>query len=202
MVGSIGANWKPIPWEAKLPEQLLLLDAVAAIKNCLPKCGKVRVVTIDGPAGCGKTTLATRLANELEQASVIHLDELYEGWDKALEPVLFERIQAWILKPLESGLPPRHLRYDWEKMAFSSWNEVAYTPVVIIEGVGSGHTSLRQQVSHAIWIEADEELRLERVIARDGESIRAEMLIWQEREKAYFDLHEVKRFADLHFRGQ
>jgi len=95
-----------------LPNQLFLKDAVSAIENSLPKCGQVRVVTIDGPAGSGKTTLATNLASKLEQASVIHLDELYEGWDKSLDQVLFERIQAWILKPLENGLPPKHLRYD------------------------------------------------------------------------------------------
>ena len=185
-----------------MPNQLFLKDAVSAIENSLPKCGQVRVVTIDGPAGSGKTTLATNLASKLEQASVIHLDELYEGWDKSLDQVLFERIQAWILKPLENGLPPKHLRYDWGKSAFTSWNEVAYSPVVILEGVGSGHTSLRQQVSQAIWIEADEELLLERVVKRDGESVRAEMLIWQEREKAYFELHEVKNSANLHLRGQ
>jgi len=185
-----------------LPDQLFLNDAASAIENSLPKCGQVRVVTIDGPAGSGKTTLATNLASKLEQASVIHLDELYEGWDKSLDQVLFERIQAWILKPLENGLPPKHLRYDWGKSAFTSWNEIDYAPVVIIEGVGSGHTSLRQQVSQAIWIEADEDLLLERVVKRDGESVRAEMLIWQERERAYFELHEVKNSANLHLRGQ
>ena len=162
----------------------------------------MRVVTIDGPAGSGKTTLAANLASNFEQASVIHLDELYEGWDKSLDQVLFERIQAWILKPLESGLPPKHLRYDWGKMAFTSWHEVAYSPVVIIEGVGSGHSSLRPYVSQAIWIEADEDLLLERVVKRDGESVRGEMLTWQAREKAYFELHAVKKCANLHCRGQ
>ena len=185
-----------------MPDQLSLVDAVAAIQNSLPKCGQVRVVTIDGPAGSGKTTLAANLASKFEQASVIHLDELYEGWDKSLDQVLFERIQAWILTPLENGLPPRHLRYDWGKSAFTSWSEVAYSPVVILEGVGSGHTSLRHQVSQAIWIEADENLLLERVVKRDGEAVRAEMLIWQERERAYFDFHEVKNSANLHLRGQ
>ncbi len=185
-----------------MPDQLFIADAVTAIANGLPKCGQVRVVTIDGPAGSGKTTLAAKLASELGQASVIHLDELYEGWDKSLDPVLFERIYAWILKPLESGLPPRHLRYDWGKMAFASWSEVPCTPVVILEGVGSGHTSLRPYISKAIWIEADEDLLLERVLERDGESVRAEMLIWQAREKAYFDLHLVKDSAHLHCRGQ
>jgi uridine kinase len=185
-----------------LPDQLSLADAVVAIQNSLPKCGQVRVVTIDGPAGSGKTTLAANLASKFEQASVIHLDELYEGWDKSLDQVLFERIQAWILKPLESGLPPKHLRYDWGKMAFTSWHEVAYSPVVIIEGVGSGHSSLRPYVSQAIWIEADEDLLLERVVTRDGESVRGEMLTWQAREKAYFELHAVKNCANLHCRGQ
>lgn len=185
-----------------MPDQLSLADAVVAIQNSLPKCGQVRVVTIDGPAGSGKTTLAANLASNFEQASVIHLDELYEGWDKSLDQVLFERIQAWILKPLENGLPPKHLRYDWGKMAFTSWHEVSYSPVVIIEGVGSGHSSLRPYVSQAIWIEADEDLLLERVVTRDGESVRGEMLKWQAREKAYFELHAVKNCADLHCRGQ
>ena len=185
-----------------MPDQFFLADAVAAIQNSSPKCGQVRVVTIDGPAGSGKTTLAANLASNFEKASVIHLDELYEGWDKSLDQVLFERIQAWILKPLESGLPPKHLRYDWGEMAFTSWHEVAYSPVVIIEGVGSGHSSLRLYVSQAIWIEADEDLLLERVVTRDGESVRGEMLTWQAREKAYFELHAVKSWANFHCRGQ
>lgn len=185
-----------------MPDQFLLVDVVAAIHNSLPKCGQVRLVTIDGPAGSGKTTLAANLANKFEQVSVIHLDELYEGWDKSLDQVLFERIRAWILEPLENGLPPKHLRYDWGKSAFTSWREVAYAPVVILEGVGSGHTSLRPHVSQAIWIEADDDLLLERVVKRDGESVRAEMLIWQEREKTYFDFHQVKKSANLHLFGQ
>lgn len=185
-----------------MPDQLSPVDAVSAIENSLPKCGQVRVVTIDGPAGSGKTTLAANLASKFEQASVIHLDELYEGWDKSLDQVLFERIHAWILQPLENGLSPHHLRYDWGKSAFTSWSEIAYSPVVFLEGVGSGHTSLRQHVSQAIWIEADENLLLERVVKRDGESVRAEMLIWQERERAYFDFHEVKNSANLHLLGQ
>lgn len=186
----------------KLTHQFDLVEAAIAIQSCSPRCGQTRVITIDGPAGSGKTTLAQQLSRELDGASVIHLDELYEGWENALGAELFERIHAWILKPIENGLPPKHLLFDWAAMAFTSWKEIVPTPVLIIEGVGSGHTSLRQNVAQAIWVEADEELLLDRVVQRDGELVREQMLNWQVRELLYFDAHEVKKFADIHFRGQ
>ncbi len=45
------------------------------------------VIAIDGPAGAGKTTLATNLALALAQdlrVQIIHMDDLYDGWDNAL----------------------------------------------------------------------------------------------------------------------
>lgn len=186
----------------KLSHQFDLAEAKIAIQNCSPKCGQTRVITIDGPAGSGKTTLAQQFSRELNGASVIHLDELYEGWDNALDAELFERIRAWILKPIENDLSPKHLLFDWAAMAFTSWKEIVPTPVLIIEGVGSGHSLLRQYVSQAIWVEADEELLLNRVVARDGEVVRAHMESWQLSEKLYFESQEVKKFADFNFRGE
>jgi cytidylate kinase len=73
---------------------------------------------------------------------------------------------------------------------------------VIIEGVGSGHSSLRENVSLAIWVEADDELLLDRVVQRDGEAVRNEMLSWKARERAYFELHDVRNAAQIHLQGQ
>ena len=181
-------------------------DVISAINNSSALCGNSRIVTIDGPAGSGKTTLANEIALELAKSkvnvSVIHLDELYEGWDDALGQKLYERIDAWILTPLRNGLGPRHLKYDWHVNKYTTWSELPVTPIVIIEGVGSGHTSLREQVSQAIWVEADDHILLDRVVERDGEVVRDEMLIWKARERAYFELHEVKNAAQIHLRGQ
>ena len=178
----------------------------SAIENSDALCGETKIVTIDGPAGSGKTTLAKEIALELAKSkvnvSVIHLDELYEGWDDALGQKLYERIDAWILAPLRNGLGPRHLKYDWHVNKYTTWSELPVTPIVIIEGVGSGHTSLREQVSQAIWVEADDHILLDRVVERDGEVVRDEMLIWKARERAYFELHEVKNAAQIHLRGQ
>lgn len=177
-----------------------------AIEASTALCGDTKIVTIDGPAGSGKTTLANELSIALADSSgamsVIHLDELYEGWDGALDAKLFERISAWILTPIRNGLNPKHLKYDWHQGKYTTWTEVPLTSVVIIEGVGSGHTSMRQYVSQALWVEADEDLLLDRVVQRDGESIRDEMLIWKVREQTYFDSNEVKRAAHIQISGQ
>ena len=178
----------------------------SAIDNSEALCGHTKIVTIDGPAGSGKTTLANELSAVLEDAngamSVIHLDELYEGWDDALGQKLFDRIDAWITTPIRSGLAPRHPIYDWHQSRYASWSEPSLTSIFIIEGVGAGHSSLRHHISQAIWVEADEDLLLDRVVERDGEIVRDEMLIWKARERSYFELHDVKRSAHIHVRGQ
>lgn len=178
----------------------------SAIETSDALCGDTKIVTIDGPAGSGKTTLANELSIALADAngamSIVHLDELYEGWDDALGKKLFDRIDAWILAPIRNGLPPKYLTYDWHQGRYASWSEPALTSVLIIEGVGAGHSALRNQVSQAIWVEADEDLLLDRVVERDGEVVRDEMLIWKTRESSYFELHDVKRSAHIHMRGQ
>ena len=183
-----------------------LSKVASAIENSAALCGETKIVTIDGPAGSGKTTLATELASQFSktfgEVSVIHLDEIYEGWEGALDSKLFERIDAWILTPIRNGLNPRHLKYDWQQSKYSSWTEHPLTPLVVIEGVGSGHTDLRKFVSQAIWVEADENLLLDRVIERDGEVVRDEMMIWKARERTYFELHNVKRSSHIHMQGQ
>ena len=183
-----------------------LSAVMAAIESSDAQCGDTKIVTIDGPAGSGKTTLANELASELRHASevvsVVHMDELYEGWDDALGQKLFDRIEAWILAPIRNGLGPNFLKYDWHQGKYASWSELPLTPVVIIEGVGSGHSSLRECVSQAIWVEADDHLLLDRVVQRDGEGVRDEMLLWKARELSYFDLHDVKRAAHIHMQGQ
>ena len=48
---------------------------------------------IDGPAGAGKTTYAATLEAELSlkgTVKVIHMDDLYNGWDNALSNALSE----------------------------------------------------------------------------------------------------------------
>ena len=48
------------------------------------KCGKSVLISIDGPAGSGKTSLAAELASKLADVQIIHMDDLYLGWQNTL----------------------------------------------------------------------------------------------------------------------
>ncbi|CAB4342143.1 MAG: AAA family ATPase [Actinobacteria bacterium] len=168
-------------------------------------CGVTRLITIDGPAGSGKTTLAGNLMATFEHQGIsiaaLHMDDIYDGWDQDLHHDLAHKIQAWIITPLVNKLPARFLKFDWLKNSYSSWEELPASDVLILEGVGAGHPAVSSFASCNIWIEAPQSLRLDRVVARDGESVRVHMAQWQQRESQYFDAHQVLQSANFQFVG-
>jgi hypothetical protein len=175
-------------------------DLAAAILARAPQVGGTRVVCVDGPAGSGKTTFAERLSRALH-APVVHMDDLYEGWDGAFSADLPARIDAWILTPLGHGLPAKYLRFDWRAHRFAEWIDVPATDVIILEGVRSADVGIRERAAIVIWVESTEALRLDRVIERDGPAIRPAMLTFQAREQEHFTTQGTRSAAHLVVRG-
>jgi len=171
------------------------------VRTTTALCASTRVVTIDGPAGSGKSTLANALAHELGDCAVVHMDDMYEGWSQDLNNDLAERIQKWILDPISHGEDAQHMKYDWYVGRFCETVIVPCSKFLILEGVGSGNSQLRNFVSCAVWIESDPDLLVDRVVARDGEELRSEIMRWQIREAEYFALHKVKENAQIRLRG-
>src|SRR5204863_891527 len=70
---------------------------------------------VDGPSGAGKTLLARALAAQLPAAAVVHLDDLYPGWDglEAIVPLLVEHVLA----PLRGPAPLVVPTWDWTRDA-------------------------------------------------------------------------------------
>ena len=60
------------------------------------RCGDTRLVCVDGPSGSGKSTLAARLAAALGDPPLVHMDDLFPGWDglAAAVPLLTEQVVA------------------------------------------------------------------------------------------------------------
>ena len=68
------------------------MDLISALLD-LCKTSERPIIAIDGPAGAGKTTLATNIHLALYPnytSTIIHMDDLYNGWDKALSSELTE----------------------------------------------------------------------------------------------------------------
>lgn len=179
----------------------LLAELVAKINSSASVCGTTRVITIDGPAGSGKTSLAIDLAKALGNCPIVHLDDIYEGWTQDLISELPDRISTWIIEPLEQNLEARYLKYDWSTERFDSIVEIPKSEYLILEGVGAGNPRIGAKAALNIWIEADPGVLLTRLIKRDGEEYRSKLVAWQNHEAGYFAALPVRESAEVRING-
>jgi uridine kinase len=163
------------------------------------KLGSTCLILIDGPAGSGKTTMAEMLKAELN-AQVVHMDDLYHGWEDALTTQTMSRIMTQLLQPLLAHKSGSYRKYDWvnSKLGELIWIEPG---VVIIEGVGSASSLIRDYASLVIWLEVEPDLGLSRVLARDGNQISEEMKKWQATERAWHFKDETRQHSDVLLSG-
>jgi uridine kinase len=157
------------------------------------------IIAIDGPAGGGKTTLAQNLALAFAtslSATVIHMDDLYDGWDGALDDD-FSSVLSNIVGLHKESENISYSPYNWSDGKFDESKEVPGTQLLILEGVGSGQSSIRASLAALIWIDINDSQGLARVIARDGESIRVPMEKWLTLQKQHFHLEGTQNAADF-----
>jgi uridine kinase len=132
------------------------------------------VLLIDGRAGSGKSTLADEVQNEFfklgESAPrVIHLDDLYPGWDGLQLGV--EYLQRAILNPLGRREVAHYQLFDWAAGERREWREFAGGTPLIIEGCGAINRNSIESADLSVWLEESEETRKERWLGREGNDV-------------------------------
>ena len=178
------------------------MNLVSVIEDLLtgaPRCGSTHVIAIDGRAGAGKTTLANELFLALSsnrKVAVVHLDEIYAGWELALSDLLTASLSQ-IIESISAGESVTFPTYDWTWQQYDSTREITPCDLIIIEGVGSGQRIVRDIATATIWIDIDQKTGLERVLNRDGFAIVDQMNIWQEREEKHFLSDATRENADF-----
>jgi uridine kinase len=161
------------------------------------------IITIDGVAGAGKTTLAAHLEAEYsERASVyvVHCDDLYDGW---IDP-LGENLARKLISIAEAHKVKRAhnlTRYDWINLTAGQPFTIPACDLLIIEGVGSGQSAIRDLVETKIWIELEPIVGLRRVLARDGGAIEEQMRGFLEAQREHFLVERTREAADFHLNG-
>lgn len=170
-------------------------DLAREVLDSTPRLGVVRLVTIDGPSGSGKTSLAKRLCRALRRVPTVHLDHLYEGWS-GLDGVA-GNLDSWVFTPLRHGMAGQHMVYDWHRGAFAEWREVPLAPALIVEGVGAGQRQFHDLAVMRLWVEADEDLRRERTIEREGPDAAVALRDWWPNEERHFAAEGTRERADL-----
>jgi uridine kinase len=161
------------------------------------RAGRTRVLAIDGPSGAGKSRLAAHLAPAPDGWPVVHLDDLYPGWDGLDDGV--RRLVDGVLRPLAEGAPVGHPRYDWAQGRDTGLvRPFTDTPsVLVVEGVGAGARSCAPYLSLLVWLDAPAAIRYERALARDGEGYRPHWQQWADQEEKYFAADDPRSRADL-----
>jgi uridine kinase len=160
------------------------------------------IVTIDGVAGAGKTSLAAAMSEKYKEykdhfsVQVIHMDDLYDGWENPLSPTLSKKLTE-IAQAHMTAIPYEATVHNWLDTVAASPLIVEPVDMLIIEGVGSGQRSIRKFASTKIWIEFDPIVGLKRVLARDGAGIEKEMADFLEDQRVHFIEEGTREAADF-----
>lgn len=158
-----------------------------------PACGATRVIAIDGRSGSGKTGLARALADRVK-AALVHLDDLYPGWHglDATPPMV-----ADLLGAIAVGDVGTAARWSWVRDRPGPPLRVPPQPLIVLDGVGSGARVVRPFVNLLVWVDAPDEVRHERAMARDGETYAPWWDVWAAQEQRHHLREQTRSHADV-----
>ncbi|GAA1978259.1 hypothetical protein [Microbacterium pumilum] len=132
----------------------------------------IRLVGVDGPGGSGKSTIARELSDAFGWP-IVEIDD-FLSW-VSLDR-WWPRFESEVIAPLLAGRSIRYQVRDWAGDEFGEglggWKGLAWSPIVIIEGIGSTRTAVAGSLACRVWVDAPPSDRLERGLVRDGESHR------------------------------
>jgi len=172
-----------------------LIEALAEITRAVDQ----PIIAIDGPAGAGKTTLASTLSLALSpqmSTTVIHMDELYPGWENALGDELTKTL-TWLTSCHKAKKPLLYSSFNWIANEFNPPKSHASTQLLILEGVASAQLPIEESLATSIWLDLDPEIGFRRVIERDGENISLEMKKWLVTQEQHFAADRTKERCEF-----
>lgn len=180
-----------------------LREAAHRVAQAAPRLGCTRLVSVDGPAGSGKTTFARDLAARLTSGGltchVMHLDDALDGWTGL--DVGVGQLLTTVLVPLSESRAGSYRRYDWVAKAWAEDVVVPVTDVLLVEGCASGPRAAAEWTTLLVWVETDRAERLARGLERDGAAMRSEWLRWMTLEEEVFTRESTRERADLRLDG-
>ena len=158
-----------------------------------------RLIGIDGLGASGKTTIAHDIKKLQPNSSIISIDEFYKPKAQRTTGIIegsivspdfeWDRLDGQVFDAVRRGFPVIYQSYDWRADAWGEWVEIPQDNWIIICGIYSLQSRFFPYYDYTIWTEAPKEIRMKRMIAREGEKIANQWLAnWSSREERYFEV--------------
>jgi uridine kinase len=163
------------------------------------------IIAIDGRCGAGKSTIAARLAEELN-ATLFHMDDFFlrpeqrtpERFSTPGENVDHERFLKEILIPLKEGRTITYSPYSCTTQTLLDPITVTPADFVIVEGSYALHPTLRAYYDLRVFLTLFPREQEARIRARNGDAIWPMFKNrWIPMEEAYHIYWKVEKFSDL-----
>ncbi len=134
------------------------------------------------------------MAAEGLAVAVVHTDDLVAGWDDQFG--FRDRLDRWVLEPLLAGRPARYRVYDWVRGEFGAERILPVPEVLIVEGSTTTGAAPRAELTLSVLLDAPQDQRLARALARDGAGIEAPLRRWMAAEQAWFARERPAEWVD------
>lgn len=158
------------------------------------------IIAIDGPCASGKSTLA-RLIAEKSDVQVIHMDDFFlppemrtaERLSQAGGNVHYERFNNEVVKGIKSGEEFVYGIFSCSNGATAQSAPVSPLKPIVVEGSYALHPEFNLNYDLKIFVEADYETRLERILRRNGaDALEVFKSRWIPLEDRYFNEFNIR----------
>lgn len=163
------------------------------------------VIAIDGPCASGKSTL-TALLSEKFGFQIIHTDDFFlpsemrtvQRLSEAGGNIHYERFNAEVANMLKSSSDFIYGVYSCRNGTFAPSEPVIIQKPVAIEGSYALHPAIDIEYDLKIFVEADLETRLERILRRNGaDALEIFKSKWIPLEDRYFREFDIKNRCEI-----
>lgn len=181
-----------------------VLAAVEALCRLASSEGRRVCVAIDGRCGCGKSTLAEKIARRL-CGRVIHMDDFFlplsmrtpertafPGWN-----VHIERFEREVVPYLRTDVAFEYGVFDCGRQEIAETRRVDGR-LLIVEGSYSTRPEWREQYDLTVFVTSSPDEQRRRILARSDEKVLGRFeTVWIPLEEEYFKAFRVEESCDL-----
>lgn len=188
-----------------IDSRFLTLLPILERASMLKASDGARVISIDGRAASGKSTLAELLSKAL-YAQKIHMDDFFlppelrseERLNEIGGNIHYERFAKEVLPSIRSKSCFSYRVFDCSQMKMGGERRIEASDWRIVEGSYSHHPSFGEYADIRVFVTVSSETQMGRIIVRNGEKM-AEMFKdrWIPMEEVYFNGKRIKENADI-----